>query len=250
MMREIIINENYPGLNPVICGYDQCSPASSFGPHIRSYWLFHYVLSGCGTFRREGKTHHIATDDIFVIPPYVETFYQADKNNPWQYIWIGFTADMPLPAQMQEPVIHHSNIGQVFKEALKCHEMENGKSAYLCSCLWKIMSFILEENETKTNYIEKAINCIHSEYMNNITVADISQRLNLDRSYFSTLFKDRVGVSPSQYIINYRLEKAAELIKEYNESPTSAALSCGYTDICHFSKAFKKKYGCAPTKYK
>lgn len=41
--------------------------------------------------------------NIFVIPPYLETYYQADAQNPWHYVWIGFTADARLPEALRRP---------------------------------------------------------------------------------------------------------------------------------------------------
>ena len=88
-----------------------------------------------------------------------------------------------------------------------------------------------------------------SEYMNAITVSDISERLNLDRSYFSALFKKRTGKSPQKYLFDLRMETAAKLMKEQEQSPLSAAASVGYTDIYNFSRMFKKAFGMSPRAY-
>ena len=91
---------------------------------------------------------------------------------------------------------------------------------------------------------------MNSEYVNGITVQQVADRLNLDRSYFSTAFKEKMGVSPQAYLINLRLERAAELITVYDESPSTAAISVGYPDLYHFSKIFKKHFGLSPREYR
>ena len=108
---------------------------------------------------------------------------------------------------------------------------------------------ILETGKKENDYIEKALHCINAEYMTDISVAQLAERLNLDRCYFSTLFSKQVGVSPSQYLMNLRLDRARELMLRHDQSPSVAAASVGYTDIYNFSKMFKKKYGTSPRRY-
>lgn len=247
-VSEIIIDAHYDGLNPVQLGYEKCSPRHSFGPAVRTHWLLHYIVSGCGIFVKDGKTHHVNPGDVFVIAPYEETYYEADAVNPWYYIWIGFTAEA-LPYPLDKPVIHNSALGKVFSEALQCKDMNLGKSAYLSAKLWELFSYLLDSKNIESNYIDKAINCMKLEYPNGITVAEIAERLNLNRSYFSALFKEKMGVSPQVYLNNLRMEKAAELMVAYQKTPTVAASSTGYTDIYNFSKMFKRHFGVSPRSY-
>ena len=247
--QHIVINHRYPGLNPVQFGYENCAPCHSYGPAVRSEWLLHYVVSCFGSFRRDGKTYHIGPGEIFVIPPYAETYYEADREKPWYYIWIGFSTDAALPEPFSKAVIRCPGVGEVFDRMRRCETMDSGKSAYLSGCLWELLSVILESGKERTGYIEKALAVMHAEYMNGVSVGALAARLGMDRSYFSTLFKASVGVPPGVYLTNLRLEKAMELMTAYGESPTIAAASVGYADLFTFSKAFKQKFGAAPREY-
>lgn len=247
-VSEIIIDAHYDGLNPVQLGHEKCSPRHSYGPAVRTHWLLHYIVSGCGIFVKDGKTHQVNPGDVFVIAPYEETYYEADAVNPWNYIWIGFTAET-LPCPLEKPVIHNAALGKVFSEALQCKNMNLGKSAYLSAKLWELFSYLLDSNNTQSNYIDKAINCMNLEYPNGITVSEIADRLNLNRSYFSALFKEKMGVSPQIYLNNLRMERAADLMVTYQKTPTVAASSTGYTDIYNFSKMFKRHFGISPRAY-
>ena len=75
----IVIDQHFNGLNPMQFGHENCAPLHDFGPAVRTHWLLHYVVSGFGKFTREGVTYDIGPGGIFVIPPYMETYYQADK---------------------------------------------------------------------------------------------------------------------------------------------------------------------------
>lgn len=244
----IIINQHYQRLNPMQFGYEDCAPSHAYGPAVRTHWLLHYVVSGFGQFTRKGVTYDIVPGQIFVIPPYIETFYQANDKHPWKYIWIGFRTE-EVPDVLLEPVITCPNAGKIFNEMLSCSQLENGRSAFLASCLWKLISVLLEHGEPKSDYIDKALNFMHSNYANKITIQEIANSLGLNRKYFCTIFSKQIGVSPSEYLINLRLNKAAELMTTYQESPTTAAMSVGYDDIYHFSKIFKKHFGLSPREY-
>ena len=90
---------------------------------------------------------------------------------------------------------------------------------------------------------------IHTEYMRELNVQAIAQELNLDRSYFSAVFKKKVGMSPGKYLTYYRMKQAANLLTEHGFSVTVTAKSVGYTDVFTFSKVFKRFYGCSPMAY-
>ncbi len=249
-MIEIIINEGYPGINPVRFGHQNCHARHSYGPAVRSHWLLHYIVSGKGIFVRNGVTHHIEKGDIFVIRPFEETYYEADNTEPWSYIWVGFTADSLLDDVFDKSVIKLPSAGKIFQDMRRCSELENGRSAFLTSRIWELVARIQDLGSVKTGHIDKALSFIHSEYANGITVSTVANHLNLDRTYFSTLFKSETGVSPVDYLTDLKLSKAAELMSVYGRSPTTAAISSGYPDYCHFSRAFKKRFGVSPRKYR
>ena len=246
---EIVIDQHYKGYNPVQFGSESCSPGHFFGPSVRTHWLLHYVVYGFGTFVRDGVSRAVKPGDIFVIPPYEETYYEADVKNPWRYIWIGFTAEEDVPPLLKNAIIHCPEAGSLFEDMLRCGKLENGRSAFLCAKIWELFSILLEEGGTSADYVEKALSYMNAEYINDITVQQIAESLGLNRSYFSELFSRQMGVSPQKYLINLRLERAAELLTVYGESPATAGLSVGYPDIYHFSKIFKKHFGLSPRNY-
>lgn len=249
LYSEIVIDNQYHGFNPVTFGHEDCEPGHSYGPAIRTHWLLHYVVSGYGCYTRDEQTYKVGPGQIFVIPPYLKTYYEADEKRPWEYIWIGFTTDMSMNI-FSASVISCKEAGSIFQEMCTCSEMKNGRSAFLTGCLWKLASLLLEKNNYTPSHIDEALHCMHSEYATGITIQQIADRLNLNRSYFFSIFKKYVGISPSEYLIHLRLEKAAELMRVFDETPTVAATSVGYDNIYHFSKAFKKRYGMSPREYR
>ncbi len=102
-------------------------------------------------------------------------------------------------------------LGDIFTDAQKCRLLNSGKSAFLSAKLWEIFSCLLDSEHTDYDYVSQAIHCMKLEYANGITVAEIARRINLNRSYFSSLFTKQVGVSPQTYLTNLRIEKLPSL---------------------------------------
>ncbi len=107
---------------------------------------------------------------------------------------------------------------------------------------------VLENGENP--YILQAVEFIQNNYSFPIHVTDIASYVCINRSYLYTLFKTNLGVSPQDYLANYRISQATELLTMTDLSIESIALSCGYTDPLIFSKVFKAKKGITPSRYR
>ncbi len=244
----IIKEEGFSDLNPVQFGYENCCKSHSFGPAVRTYWLIHFVVSGFGIFKIKGKEYKIKPGEMFVIPPYIETYYEADSVNPWSYIWIGFTTNSKLPKELSD-IIVCPEAENIFVSMKKCTDYSLGRSAYLGARLWDLFALLSEGGNNKYGYVEKALEFIHSNYMHDITVEQIARYLNLDRSYFSVIFKKKTGLSPKQYLLNYRMNIAATLIIRKDIAISVVANSVGYSNLYTFSKMFKRHFGISPSNY-
>ena len=243
-----VTKESFPAINPVNFGHIQYDQYVHFGPAVRRYWLIHFVESGMGTFKINGNAYKLRAGEMFVIPPYVETYYESDGKDPWGYTWIGFTCDGELPIKLAD-TIYCPQALRVFQKIRTCTERMGGKNAYLVSCIWNLFSILLESEQKDVNYVEVALDYIHAGYMHELTVTELARRLSLDRSYFSTLFKEKTGISPKKYLFNYRMNVAADLMINSQQSITTAANSVGYSDISNFSRMFKSHFGLSPRAY-
>lgn len=244
----VVPDKGYKGLNPIQFGYHDCPPSHAFGPAMRTYWLIHFVVSGWGHYRIGNREYRVSPGEMFVVPPYEETYYEADAVHPWSYIWIGFTTDEALPVALPDTLRCPEALG-IFQEMKNCEAFSEGRSAYLNARLWDLFALLLGKEAPQDDYVQKALDFIHSEYMNEITVEKIASLLTLDRTYFSVLFKKKTGLSPKQYLLDYRMSVAASLLTEKKVSVSLAASSVGYQDIYTFSKMFKRHFGVSPKEY-
>ena len=100
------------------------------------------------------------------------------------------------------------------------------------------------------NLIDKARAYISAEYMNDISLDDVSRQINISSYYFSKLFKEETGVNFIEYLTDLRMEKSKELLASPDMSVKDICVSVGYQDPNYFSRIFKKINGVTPTEYR
>jgi AraC family transcriptional regulator len=98
--------------------------------------------------------------------------------------------------------------------------------------------------------LREAIAYIHHHLGKEISLEAISSHLNMSQYYFCHLFKQSMGVSPYQYVLRQRIEKAKQLLKQQTLAITDVALECGFANQTHFTKHFRKLAGITPKAYR
>lgn len=109
-----------------------------------------------------------------------------------------------------------------------------------------------EEHEKNSNphIVNEIEDYLNNHYQESITTNMLSKRFGFVPSYISKLFRNYKGMSPSEYLMNYRIEKSKQMMLEEPELLCKeVALKVGFSDQHHFSKTFKKQTGMWPTEY-
>lgn len=91
---------------------------------------------------------------------------------------------------------------------------------------------------------------IEAHYFSNITLDELAQLTKQSLSTFKREFKKIYKTSPASYLRDNKLEKSIELLGSTDLRTTDIAYDCGFSDVSHYSKTFKVKYGVSPTAYK
>lgn len=97
-------------------------------------------------------------------------------------------------------------------------------------------------------YVEHALQYISLNNAN-VKVSDIAKYIGINHFNLTSIFKKELHVSPHEYLVNYRLQIAAELIKTTNLSIQDISNQAGYNDPGNFTKMFKNMYGVSPKTY-
>lgn len=254
-------------LNIYTCGYEACKSMHSYGPAVRSGYLIHIVLEGKGTFFVHNKKYSLSAGDGFLICPNELIYYESDKYEPWKYIWLGFIGSKAsdylnlTTLSTSNPVFtlqNNSNLVDCITSIINATKIESNKNLMILSKLYDFFYNLLEEFPNKLpknksiseTYVEEALSYIQSNYQDGITITNIAKHLSIDRSYFHRIFKKFIHISPQEYILNLKIEKACSLLTNTSLKIGDIARSVGYNDTLLFSKIFKKIKKCTPSDYR
>lgn len=253
-------------LNIYNSGYQKCESGYQVGPIVRNRFLIHHVVSGKGSYTVDGKTYSVNTGDTFIIYPGAVASYCADRQNPWEYYWVGFGGGdvKTLIAQTDftpaHPVItlnQSEELKEILLKIYHCSGNELSNHVQMTGYLYLFLSVLIKHASGKTDsadvsldYIRQAVDFISENYERPISVMEIADALRISRSYLYRIFMKHMGQSPKAYLENYRIKQACILLKKTSLSVNQIAGLVGYEDQLYFSKVFRKRMNLSPRIYR
>lgn len=136
------------------CGYEACQPFHSYGPAVRPNYVIHYIISGKGTFTIGNRTYRLTAGQGFFLMPNVRTYYEADADDPWTYLWIGFDGEkaasyvQELGLSEEHPVYQCNFSGELqsLLFQMQKHNTYDTSDQYLLEgCLYQFFSILSRE---------------------------------------------------------------------------------------------------------
>ncbi|HBP37261.1 MAG TPA: AraC family transcriptional regulator [Clostridiales bacterium] len=254
-----ILNQHFQDINPLTCGWEDCIPGHSYGPAAREYYLIHFILSGKGFLERGGVRDDLGPGSLFLIRPEELTFYQADHQEPWRYVWIGFTGNRiaglleKSPLSKGRSTVFAPYLSGIFEKIRAEVEDQQAPELFLCARIFELFALLQRETVTQPGsdaYVLRAADYMKANYARPISIGGIARLIGIDRRYFGRIFARSTGQTPKQYLINLRLDRAAFYLVSRGYTVGEAARSVGYDDVFNFSKMFKRRFGIAPQFYK
>ena len=255
-------------------GWENCAPLHSYGPAKRNHYLFHFIFGGKGYLSSNdsaGQTHLYkleANQGFLICPGQVNTYY-ADEKTPWEYAWLEFDGVKALEYMemaglgWDRPVYHlkKREEGALLKEELMAI-VDNPYRSSINQIGHLYLFFdalirssvnrktVVQSGKMRDTYIKEAISFIEMNYGRAISVEDIADFCNINRSYLNRLFKESTGKTLQNFLMYYRMNRAAELLKVSELTVNEIGKRCGYQNQLHFSRAFKTIFGLSPMQWK
>lgn len=138
-----------------------------------------------------------------------------------------------------------------FFELLQQSQSPDEIHGLLGDTITKIIDF-LEHSQSKKRrkVIEKALEYMELHYPEELNLNAVAERFYLNASYFSKIFKEGLGVSYTKYLMEFRVNKAAELMSDPTLKIYEISRRVGYEDVQYFTKMFKSIKGVTPGQYR
>ncbi|WP_413375000.1 helix-turn-helix domain-containing protein [Alkalihalobacillus sp. 1P02AB] len=251
-------------------------------------YLLIYVQEGRCTVRVDEVKYDLNSGDFCLIQPntvhslhgttntitpfaHMDFFYNHKRENSFPVI--GGQLDLTGYEELMQPklddtlnihvpVKFHPENPIEFRDKMlrmiECWQNDTLISHLEAQCLASELILSIFQAYSQTNYQSpstlRTFNWITSylffSISESLSVSDMAQRANLSPSRFSAIFKKKFGISPYQYLLNLRIKHAKELLKTSQHSLEDITVYCGFSDVHHFSKSFKKNVGESPSVYR
>ena len=248
-------------------------------PHNHDFYEMNIVLGGRGSHQIESATFSVKRGDVFVIPPQkVHAYYNTENLEVYHVLlrksfvrsneeestkMLGYLQLMEI-----EPFLRQSCSDAMFLHLTHAQTAELERDLRLIGdqglfddprlsplrrhTVWRIiyyLSYLLheqimrEEHSDGSKYrrqILDTLEYLHRHFGEKLTVSDLSRRVYLSRSTFLRSFEAACGCSPIQYLRQFRVARAMELLQSSELSKTEVAHACGFFDLSHMERSIRE----------
>ena len=266
----IVLTAHSAGLSITTFGKSHTYPGHYYGPAMRPYYLIHYILSGKGVFQSyhgDSRTYRLHQGQGFLIEPGFVNRYESDASEPWSYIWVAFSGSEArsiieaLGLSQEEPIFSCTPeqgraLEQCIDRMLEFQDVQLANSFRRMAQLNEFLAILAEAQKDTLpsaradDYVASGLAYIRSHLSEPFTVQNLADYLRLNRSYMTTLFKEKIGMSPHEYIQQYRINKSGHLLESSALSIETIAYSCGYAKTDSYTRAFQRQKGMSPSAYR
>lgn len=246
-------------------GIEQSAPGFVHGPEVRSYYTFHYCITGKGVLKMNGGTFPVQEGDLFLIYPSMKVYPIADEESPWELTFIGFTgndARLLTDACGFSPSSPVQNIPEkktTHRMILDIYEHRGDRPAEIVSMtarLYALMSHLMSTTQQRfphtpgQQYIGPACDYIDDHFQEHISVDDIADAIGISRSSLYRAFMTTMAISPIDYLNEHRVKVSANLLLQKDLTLKEISFACGFSNPLYYSTVFKKFMGMSPTDYR
>ena len=243
------------------------------------------VVYGTAKYVVDFKEYILNKGDVLIIPPSSLHYFERYENKNFlgetyifdqklvdggnfdtcssKYITPIFNNDIYLPIHITANTVHTKTLTSILDKILINHDSQS--QAYELQIKIGFLEFINyfysnnyyhvykshdNTNERTTNLIKDVTIYIEEHYSEKITLEMLANEANISVYYLSHIFRQYTNQTPIEYLNQYRLSTAANLLRTTDDSIMDISFECGYNNVSYFNRAFKSKYNMTPKEYR
>lgn len=206
-----------------------------------------FCIDGQITYTHNGKEIISDKNHVVLLPEGQTYTLYGDKTGSFPVI--NFTcADHLCDTVISFPVQNTEAYIKDFEKLRSLSLFEDNRAEMMS--IFYHMLHRLSAQSSSCNVIIPAIKYLESNYQNpNLTNADLAMQCRISEVYFRRIFTSCYNMTPKQFLIDIRINKAKQLLSEGALKINSVAVKCGFSNQYHFCRVFKEKTGLTPTEY-
>jgi AraC-like DNA-binding protein len=228
---------------------------TEFNPKSLRHNELIYNLSGHSKVFFNGKELLNAEKNIRFLPKGECFEYRVERMERGECIDVCFDTDVPISDEaFMIDTSKQESLEPLFKKLFCSFVAKDEGYRFECmSLLYKIFSELQKSSyipESKFRLIKPAIEIIRSDFLSReIHTGELARVSGVSETYIKRLFCERFGMPPKRYIIQMKINHAAELLRFGEYKISDVALMSGYSDVYFFSRQFKKYMGISPSDF-
>lgn len=147
----------------------------------------------------------------------------------------------------------YNDIEKIFKRVYNNSLIKDEFSSLeIKSDLYLLLKLLYQNSQNKkfNVIVKKGLEYIEKNLRDEIKIEDVSKYAGVSVNYFQSIFKETMNITPNNYILKLRLDKAKYLLSTTGMTIADIGFECGFLDNVYFSYVFRKKEGIQPSKYR
>jgi AraC-like DNA-binding protein len=227
-----------------------------------------YITNGQGVFESEDVSPVLVeAGTAFLLYPHVWHRFKPTDDTGWEEFWVGFKGHYAEYLMRQEcfnpqrPLMRigfRSELINVFTRLIDALKYEGIAYQQIATCqVIQLLGLVYasallgdDRRDRREQIVHQGRYLMQESLTEAVDFEALSAELNVSYVWFRKAFKDVMGISPGQYLLTIKLEKASQLLRETELSVAEIADKTGFESLFYFSRIFKKKMHASPSAFR
>lgn len=218
------------------------------------------AISGKATYSfKDGTKKELIAGEAALLSDKLSYIVTSEDETPFVHYTINFSLSpgFSFPSNIMIKPVNFNSFVKKCDQLIHFYHSGTPTSRLRCtSVLYELIADMLEQNlfdsiGSKAYYsVMPAIHYIDQNYASDISIDNLAKLCTMSQTNFRRVFTAVCGISPIHYLLDVRIKHAKELLEHNNHTVTEISQLCGFKDVEHFCRSFKKRVGISASKFR